>query len=43
MTRMSEGIDRYKVPGMGKNGKLNEMIEVSVLSPRGGHPIATWK
>ena len=31
MTRMSEGIYRYKVLVVGKNGKLNELIEVSVL------------
>ena len=43
LTRMSEGTHRYKVPGMGKNGKLNEMIEVSALWPRGGHPIESWE
>ena len=29
MTRISEGIERYKVLVVGKNGKLNEMIEMS--------------
>ena len=31
MTRMSKGIDRYKVLVVEKNGKLNETIEVSAL------------
>ena len=31
MTRMSGGIDRYKVLVVGKNGKLNETIEGSAL------------
>ena len=31
MTRIREGIDRYKVLVVGKNGKLNETIEGSAL------------
>ena len=31
MISKSQGIDRYKVPVVGKNGKLNEMIERSAL------------
>ena len=31
MTRMSGGIDRYKVLVVGKNGKLNKTIEGSAL------------
>ena len=31
MTSISQEIDRYKVPVLGKNGKLNETIEVSAL------------
>ena len=31
MTIKSEGIDRYKVLVVGKNGKLNETIEGSAL------------
>ena len=31
MISISQGIDRYKVPVVGKNGKLNETIEVSAL------------
>ena len=31
VTLISQGIDRYKVPVVAKNGKLNEMIEVSAL------------
>ena len=29
VTLISQGIDRHKVPVVAKNGKLNEMIEVS--------------
>ena len=38
MTIKSEGIDRYKVLVVGKNGKLNETIEGSALwsKVRGG-------
>ena len=31
MISISQGMDRYKVPVVGKNGKLNETIERSVL------------
>ena len=35
MIRISQGIDWYKVPVAGKNGKLNETIEVSALWSNG--------
>ena len=31
MSSISQGMDRYKVPVVGKNGKLNETIEWSAL------------
>ena len=31
MISISQGIDRYKVPVVGKNGKLNDTIEVNAL------------
>ena len=31
MINVKQGIDRYEVPVVGKNGKLNETIEVSAL------------
>ena len=31
MISISQGVDRYKVPMVGKNGKLNETIEMSTL------------
>ena len=31
MISIGQGIDRYKVPVVGKNGKLNDTIEVNAL------------
>ena len=45
LTTISQGIDWYKVLVVGKNGKLNDMIEVSALWSRrrcGSYKVGGW-